>query len=134
MFTVGTLAAWGACIFVLVRFDPWVGAWLTHFLFYAAFALALQGTLMLAILVRHQKQRQTFLTREVAVRIGRQAAFIVLFSVVLLMLSARRLLHWWNVLPLALLTITLELFVSSLGRRGRAGRPVSSARTPGPLN
>src|SRR3989338_346721 len=114
---IGSIVSWGAWIFVMVRFDPFVGKWIAHGLFYASLALALQGTLMLAGMFWYKhKYGRTGRRAEVGI-IARQAALFVCFIIVVFILSARDILKWWNIAPLAFLTFTIELFFISLSRK-----------------
>lgn len=114
---IGSLISWAAWVFVLFRFDPIVDGVLTHLMFYLALGLALLGTLTTAGLMLHHRRTGMVPSREHIGRISRQVTLFTVFVLILLYLAAHHWLKWWNILPLALLTITLELFMNSLGRQ-----------------
>lgn len=114
---IGALTAWGAWGFVLVRFDPLVDGFIVHGLFYLSLALALIGTLTLLGLRIHTWRTGRMASRSEMGQIVRQGALVTFFVVMILTLAAWRLLRWWNIVPLALLTFTVELFFSSLHKR-----------------
>ena len=111
---IGTLVAWGSWGFVLFYFDALTDGWVPHMLFYGSLALSFIGTLMLLGLQLHKWRTGMMASRFKAGMIARQASLITLFTVVVLNLAAGRLLKWWNIIPLALLVLALELFFSSL--------------------
>ena len=114
VFAIGTGAAWAAWIFVIVRFDPIAAGAGAHMLFYASLALALQGTLMLTgIFLRKRKSGMIASKTEMGI-IARQAFLVSGFVLISLILASRQLLKWWNIVPLAILTLTIELFFISL--------------------
>lgn len=113
----GALFAWGAWVFVLWKFDPQTGSLVGPALFYFSLALALAGTLTLARLLWHHRRAGMSASRLEVGIIVRQALLFALFAVVVLLLAAQRLLKWWNIIPLALLALTIELFFYSLTRR-----------------
>lgn len=115
----GTVAAWIAWIFMLVKFDPNSGGWIAHLLFYAALGLALQGTLTLAGFFWRRRSHGMIASRAQIGMILRQALLVNAFVLACLILAARNLLRVWSVLPLAVLTLVLEAFFISLSRRGR---------------
>lgn len=111
--------AWGAWVFVLYRFDPRVSGLVAHGLFYGSLALAFLGTLILAGLLWHWRRRAMAASRGEVGVIVRQAFLAVTFVIVALLLAANHLLKWWNVIPLMLFAVTLELFFMSLDKRGK---------------
>lgn len=123
VFAVGTLAAWAAWIFVIVRFDPTVSDFVGHALFYASLGLALQGTLMLAGIFWRKKQQGMIASRTQMGIIGRQALLFNGFVLVSLILASRQLLKWWNIIPLAVLTLTVELFFISIQKHSHIQSP-----------
>lgn len=120
---IGTLAAWAAWIFVLLRFDPTSAGMVAHILFYASLGLALQGTLMLAGIFWRKKQQGMIASRTQMGIIGRQAFLFNAFVLVSLLLAARQLLKWWNIIPLAVLTLTVELFFISIQKHSHIQSP-----------
>lgn len=116
---IGSLIAWGAWIVVLLRFDPFVNSIGVHAIFYASLGLALFGTLILLGIFWHQKRTGMVASKSEVGIIARQAFLFVFFMLILLGLAAINVLKWWSILPLALLTFTIELFFASLGRQGR---------------
>lgn len=117
LLAIGSILSWGGWLFVLLRFDPLLENWVSHLLFYTSFALALQGTILLVGLALWNSKTGMAASRAEASRIGRQAFLIVLFVIVTLNLAARDVLRWWNVLPLALAVLILELFFLSLQQK-----------------
>ncbi len=112
----GSLVAWGAWGYVLATFDPFTGGWTAKALFYASLGLALLGTLMLCLLFWHFKRTGIVAAKSDLGVMLRQAVLLVGFVIVLLNLAGARLLRWWNILPLILLTVCIELFFHSLYR------------------
>lgn len=110
----GTVLAWGAWVFVILRFDPALSGWIGHLFFYASLGLAVQGSLMIAGFFWRKKQTGIIASRREIGQIARQAWLGVVFALVSLILASRQLLKWWSVLPLALLIIVIELFFISL--------------------
>ncbi|MDO8505075.1 MAG: hypothetical protein Q7S48_00615 [bacterium] len=129
VFAIGTVAAWVAWIFVIVRFDPTSAGFVAHILFYASFALALQGTLMLAGIFWRRRQRGMIASKTEMGIIARQALLFNGFLLISLILASRQLLKWWNVIPLAILTLTIELFFISIQKHSHTqSPPVQTAR------
>ncbi len=112
----GSLVAWGAWGYVLATFDPISGGWTAKALFYASLGMALLGTLMLCLLFWHFKRTGIVAAKGDLGVMFRQALLFVGFVMVLLGLAASRLLRWWNIVPLILLTVSIELFFHSLYR------------------
>lgn len=112
----GSLVAWGAWAYVLASFDPLAGGWTAKALFYASLGMALLGTLMLCLLFWHFKRTGMVAAKSDLGVMFRQAFLLVGFVIVILNLAASRLLRWWNILPLILLTVSIELFFHSLYR------------------
>lgn len=110
---IGSLVAWGAWGFVLASFDPLAGGWTAKALFYASLGLALLGTLMLGLLFWHFKRTGIVAAKSDLGVMFRQALLLVGFVIVILNLASARLLRWWNILPLILLTVSIELFFHS---------------------
>ncbi len=111
---IGSFISWAAWVFVLFRFDPLVDGGLTHLMFYLSIGLALLGTLTIVGLMLHRARTGMIASREDVRRIGRQVMLATLFIIVLLYLAAHHWLTWWNIIPLALATLALELFFNSL--------------------
>jgi hypothetical protein len=126
--SAGTLVAWGAWSFVLVGFSPFTGGYVAQILFHFSLGLALLGTLMTVGMIWHFRRRGMAASKAEVGIIARQAFLIVAFVIVVLNLASARLLRWWNVAPLALLTITLELFFMSLNTRRRKYASVNTIR------
>ena len=127
VFGIGTLAAWAAWVFVVLRFDPTAAGLVAHLLFYASLGLALQGTLMLAEIFWKKHQTGMIASRVEMGIIGRQAFLFNGFVLVALLLSSRQLLKWWNVIPLAILTLTIELFFISIEKHSHIQSPPVSS-------
>ena len=80
-------------------------------------ALALQGTLTLAGMHWHKRRHGIAASRVEVGMIARQSALISGFLITILLLAARDILRWWNILPLAILTFIFELLFLSLHKR-----------------
>lgn len=119
---IGTLVAWGALGFIIFRFDPFVGGAVASLLFYFAFSLAALGTTMVVGLSLKRLHSPLRLGRHQIGLILRQAILFVAFLVLVLFLASRDLLLWWNIIPLALLTLMVEFFISSLNHKNRIYR------------
>lgn len=119
---LGTAVAWAAWIFVLLRFDPFVGGGAVKGLFYASLGLALQGLFMILGLLLHQRIHKMAASRQEVGTVARQAFLLVLFVIGMLNLASHELLKWWNVLPLAFFMFMLELFFLSLHKRATPRR------------
>ncbi len=119
---IGTLIAWGALGFIVIKFDPRHSGFAVIFLFYVAFSMATSGMVMLLGLKLRQRIRSASVSRQHIGIVGRQAVLFTLFLVLLLILAARRMLLWWNIIPLGLLIIMIELFMMSLTRKERLRR------------
>lgn len=117
LLSLGAFLAWGAWVFVLLKFDPQAGGAVGPALFYTSLALALTGTLTLARVLWHHRCTGMSASRAEMSIIVRQALLFGLFVIVVLVLAAARLLKWWNIIPLAFLTLAVELFFHSLTRR-----------------
>lgn len=116
---ISTLIAWMSLIFALIRFDPFTGGWVVHSIFYAGLALALQGTFMLGCIALYGRaiNENITLTRPRISIIARRAFLFTMFIIALLFLAARDILKWWNIIPLAILLPTVELFFISLNKK-----------------
>lgn len=116
---ISTLVAGLSWIFALIRFDPLTGGWIVHSIFYAGLALALQGTFMLGGIALYTRviSKNTALSRPQISIIARPAFLLTTFIIILLALAARDILKWWNIIPLAILFVTVELFFISLNKR-----------------
>jgi len=111
---LGTLMTWGIWVFVFVRFDPFIGGWVSHMLFYVSFGLALQGSFMLTSIGIYSLSYQSRMHHRYHVGIiARQSFLLVTFLLILLFLASRNLLTWWNIIPLALLVFVIEVGCSS---------------------
>lgn len=119
LLAIGSIIAWGACGFVLVKFDPFVGDWTTQTLFYASLGMALLGTLILVRLLWHHRRTGMAASRSETGVFTRQSFLFTVFVIVILNLAAAGLLKWWNLMPLALLTLTTELLFASLIKQRR---------------
>lgn len=115
----GTGIAWSAWGFILFQFDPFGGGWIAPALFYISLALALLGSVLLIGIVIHTRLHHRSTSRYAVWIIARQSILFTLFGIILLNLAAHRLLKWWNIIPLALLIFTAELFFLSLQKRQR---------------
>lgn len=114
---IATLCAWGALAFVVLRFDPLTDTQWPPILFYSSAALALAGTFLnlgIALRLRQLKIMPSSLETKLIVR---QATLLTLFILMLLYLGSAKLLRFWNIAPLAILLILVELFFHSLTRR-----------------
>lgn len=120
----GSLVAWGAWAYVLANFDPFVGGWTAKVLFHASLALALLGTLMLGLLFWHFKRTGIVASKNDLGVMFRQALLFAGFVMLILNLAGARLLRWWNILPLILLTVSIELFFHSLYRPRHQSPPL----------
>jgi hypothetical protein len=115
--SVMTAVSWGAFAFVAGLVDPSKTNWLGFTLFYLATFLALSGTFaLLGFLFRF-----LFFKGEIAFRAVKLAFYqsfvLSSFAVILLILSARSLLTWFNFFLLAFLFVVLELFVGSKSKK-----------------
>lgn len=119
LLTIGSVIAWGAWGFVLVKFDPFINGSLIHLLFYASLSMALLGTLTLIGLFWHKKRVGMPASRGEVGALTRQILLFIIFIVVMLNLAAANLLKWWNLIPLALAVFTVELLFTSLQKHNR---------------
>ena len=119
----GSVLAWSAWIYILLRVDPFTDRAVLLGIQYLSLGLALQGTVMLGAFAWRRRRMSTFASHTGVQTIARQAALATLFILTALYLSSRDLLRWWNVLPLALFTFSIELFFASMkGGQARASR------------
>lgn len=116
---IGTAITWGAWVFIILRFDPFVGGVPVRIMFYASIGLALIGTLLLLGMWLHKWRHGRVASRPEAGVILREALLFVTFTIVVLNLASYRLLKWWNIMPLVLLTLSVELFFNSLDKKMR---------------
>lgn len=114
---IGTGIAWSAWFFVVLKFDPNLGGIYAHAMFYASTGLALLGSLLLIGLIFHKWRHGIVASRHKVSVIAREALLIVVFVEILFKLGSARLLKWWNILPLAILMIVVELFFMSMDKK-----------------
>ncbi|KKU12713.1 MAG: hypothetical protein UX17_C0040G0006 [Parcubacteria group bacterium GW2011_GWC2_45_7] len=88
-------------------------------LFYLSVSVALLGTCMLLGIILHHIRFRLAASKAEILTIAREATLVVAFTIIILNLAAYKLLKWWNILPLALLILTAELFFISLDKRPR---------------
>ena len=117
LFGLGSTIAWVAWIYTLIRFDPLANGLGVHLLFQASLGLAFLGTLIILALIWHKRRIGRMASSFELKIIVRQILLFVLFVIVVLNLASNNLLRWWNIIPLALLTITMEFFFSSINRK-----------------
>lgn len=125
---IGTAIAAGGWFFVLFKFDPFASGIAAPLLFYASFAFATLGAVMLGGLGFFRWRRGRYATRREFGVIARQALLFTLFTAAVLYLASVRLLRWWNIIPLALVIIIAEMFIASLNRAHdkQSSRPVKA--------
>jgi hypothetical protein len=107
--TIGTVLAWGAWVFVLLRVDPGENGLIGLLLFYVTLFVALIGILAIAGVLYRVKllKRHQLVSREVKIAF-RHAIIFAGVAVICLALSAQGLLFWWNVLALFALVGLVE--------------------------
>ena len=114
---LGTLLAWAGWLVVLFRFDPLTSGIITQILFQGAFAFAIVGTIIVGGTLAHQRRKAVIISRARLGKLLRQALLFVLFVILLLNMAHAQILRWWNLIPLALLILGLEVFFVSLNHK-----------------
>ena len=112
--TIFTWFLWG---FVMIHFEPSVGAPWSRILFYGSLTLALFGTFLnigIAWNTRNLGRMPSGMETGIIIR---HTALLTVFILIVLNLAAIRVLHAWSIIPLALLIILVEFFLDSLVKR-----------------
>ena len=119
LMTLTTIVCWGAWISVINTINPIEAGFLGFFFFYSSLLLALTGTLsVIGFFIRKLVLKEELAFCHVAVSF-RQA---ILFSILVagsLILQAKGLLTWWNVLLFILALTVLEFFFISFKKQSR---------------
>lgn len=105
----GSLLAWLAWLYVVVKFDPLKAGRPGHWLFYFSLGLALLGTFMIlgALIRRRFSSSDTPLFREVRVAF-RHAFLAAALITLLLILQGARWLKWWSGALILILGFLIE--------------------------
>ncbi|MEK7103172.1 MAG: hypothetical protein AAB870_02400 [Patescibacteria group bacterium] len=119
MMTFATLVCWGAWLSVINMIDVANTGFLGHTLFYASLFLALTGTFaVVGFFIRLVLLKQELVFQKVVIAF-RQAIFFALLIDGLLILAARSLLTWYNVMFLVIGLTIAEFFMISRKPRYR---------------
>lgn len=120
LMTFATLVCWAAWFAVINMIDVSSTSFLGHALFYASFFLALTGTFaVIGFFVRLVLLKQELVFQKVMISF-RQAIFFALLIDGLLLLEARNLLRWYNVMFLVIGLTIAEFFMISRKPRYRS--------------
>lgn len=113
---IANAGLWVAWALVVLNLDPVANAPLALVLFYGSFALASAGTLsLLGFGLRALFFRRTPLFRHLVVA-HRQGALLALAVTAAFLLQAQRLVAWWSIALLVVITTGLEYLFSPRAR------------------
>lgn len=117
--SICTLVAWLAWFFVILLMNPNSGGLLSFIFFYLTLIMALVGTFsVFGYIFRAFIKHDELAYKHVNVA-SRQSVLLTFLVVSTLLLQSFRVLMWWNLLLLILVTAFIELFFISYKKSNR---------------